>query len=479
MYREFIPLHYFLCSMQQPGSPEAPLRVAIIGAGPAGFYATAHLLKQKELNIEVDLYDKLPTPFGLVRGGVAPDHQKIKSVTRAYHKTAQHPAFQFYGNVELGKHMQVEDFRKHYHQICYTIGTQTDRKLGIPGEDLERSHSATEFVAWYNGHPDYRDLSFDLSQEKVVVIGVGNVAVDVARILCRTPEELSRTDIANYALDALKNSNVKEVYMLGRRGPAQAAFTNPEVKELGELQDADAFVLPEEAALDAVSEAYIAENPDRTVSRKLEIIEHLSRSRELTKSRRLTIRFLVSPTEILDDGTGGVRGLKLVRNELYQTDTGRLRPRSTEHTEELEAGLVFRSVGYKGVATPGIPFNSDWGVILNEKGRVLSNKDHSPVIGEYTAGWIKRGPSGVIGTNKADAVETAECMLEDFRNGSYLRPPNPTREALEKHIGDCQPDAFSYQDWELLDSIELSRGESESRPRVKFTEIEAMINAKQ
>ena len=374
--------------------------------------------------------------------------------------------------------MNVEDFRQHYHQICYTIGTQTDRKLGIPGEDLMRSHSATEFVAWYNGHPDYRDLTFDLSQEKVVVIGVGNVAVDVARILSRTPEELVTTDIADYALDALSNSNVKEVYMLGRRGPAQAAFTNPEVKELGELLDADAFVLQEEAALDAVSEAYLAEHPDRTVARKLEIIQDLARPRDLIKSKRLTIRFLVSPTEIIDDGSGAVGGLKLVKNELYKTDDGRLRPRSTDQTEELEAGLVFRSVGYKGVATPGVPFNRDWGVIQNEKGRVLSESTKSPVVGEYTAGWIKRGPSGVIGTNKADAVETVECMLEDFRNGIFLQPANPSREALEKHIAQCQPNAFSYQDWELLDSIELSRGKSESRPRVKFTEIEAMINTK-
>ena len=464
--------------MQQPGSPATPLRVAIIGAGPAGFYAAAHLLKQKELTIEIDVYDKLPTPFGLVRGGVAPDHQKIKSVTRAYHKTAQHPAFHFYGNIELGKHMQVDDFKRYYHQICYTMGTQADRKLGIPGEDLSRSHSATEFVAWYNGHPDYCDLSFDLSQEKVAVIGVGNVAVDVARILCRTTEELSRTDIADYALDALSKSKVKEVYMLGRRGPAQAAFTNPEVKELGEMEDADAYVPPEEAVPDPICEAYLAENRDRTVERKLEIIKGFSSPKPFSKSRRLTIRFLVSPTAFLDDGAGAVRGLKLVRNELYKTEKGTLRPRATDRTEDLECGLVFRSVGYKGVATPGIPFNNEWGVILNDKGRVLSEDTHTPLVGEYTAGWIKRGPSGVIGTNKSDAVETVECMLEDVRNGRLLNPDQPTREALNQQVQHYQPAVFSYDDWELLDSIELSRGESESRPRVKFTEIEAMINAK-
>ena len=215
--------------MPTPGTPEHPLRVAIVGAGPAGFYAAAHFFKQAELTVEVDMYDRLPTPYGLVRGGVAPDHQKIKSVVRQYAKTASKPGFRFFGNVELGKHVTATDLLNYYHQVCFTTGTQTDRSLGIPGEDLNRSHSATEFVAWYNGHPDYRHLEFDLSQESVVVVGVGNVAIDVARILCRTYDELARTDIADYALEALRNSNVKQVHMLGRRGPAQAAFTNPEV----------------------------------------------------------------------------------------------------------------------------------------------------------------------------------------------------------------------------------------------------------
>lgn len=461
--------------MPTPGSPDMPLRIAIIGAGPAGFYASAHLLKQKDLNIEVDLYDKLPTPFGLVRGGVAPDHQKIKSVTKAYHKTAQHPNFRFYGHIELGKHLTVEDFQNYYHQVCYTIGTQSDRKLGIPGEELNRSHSATEFVAWYNGHPDYKDLQFDLSQDKVAVIGVGNVAVDVARILCRTHEELSRTDIADYALEALKNSNVKEVYMLGRRGPGQAAFTNPEIKELGEMEDADAFIRPEEAVPDEVCISFLAKKPDRTVERKLEIIKALSENESHTKSKRLTIRFLVSPTEFIDDGTGSVGGLKLVKNELYATDDGRIRPKATDTTEILDTTLVFRSVGYKGVATPGIPFNHDWGVILNDKGRVLTEDTKTPLTGQYTAGWIKRGPSGVIGTNKADAVETAECMLEDARANNTLTPTHPSRADLEQFLVSRQPDYFSYARWEKLDELEITRGESQSRPRVKFTDIDSMI----
>ncbi len=463
--------------MAHLGSPETPLRVAIIGAGPAGFYATAHLLKQTDLSIQVDLFDKLPTPFGLVRGGVAPDHQKIKAVTRQYDKVAEHPNFRFFGNVTLGEHVSVDDLRKFYHQIIYCTGTQTDRTLGIPGEDLERSHSATEFVAWYNGHPDYTHLSFDLSQESIVVIGVGNVAVDVARILCRTADELRKTDIADYALEALSNSNVREVHMLGRRGPAQAAFTNPEVKELGEMEGADAFVLPDEAALDPLSKADLEANPDRTTSRKLEIIQGLTETPATGKSKKLVIRFLVSPVEILDDGQGGVGGIKLVKNELYRTASGTLRPRATDHFETLDAGLVFRSVGYRGVPLPGIPFNEEWGLILNEKGRVLDPTSKKPLPGEYTAGWIKRGPSGVIGTNKADAVETVECMLEDLQAGAVLKPELPEASCIVKFLTERQAQYFSYAEWQQLNKQECEKGEEEGRPRVKFTDVDAMIRA--
>ena len=463
--------------MPQPGSADTPLRVAIIGAGPAGFYAAAHLLKQKELNIEVDLFDKLPTPFGLVRGGVAPDHQKIKSVTRQYDKTAEHPNFRFFGNVELGKHVSVDDLRNYYHQICYTTGTQTDRTLGIPGEDLERSHSATEFVAWYNGHPDYRHLEFDLSQESVAVVGVGNVAVDVARILCRTPEELEKTDIADYALEALRNSKVREVHMLGRRGPAQAAFTNPEVKELGEMEDADAFVLPEEAALDVLSKADLEAKPDRKIQRKIEILQELSETPVTAKSKKLVIRFLVSPVELFDDGHGRVGGMKLVKNELYRADNGALRPRATDTFEDLPAGLVFRSVGYRGVPLAGVPFNDSWGLILNESGRVLDPETRAPLVGEYTAGWIKRGPSGVIGTNKADAVETVQLMMEDLEKGDLLKPAHPGKEEATSFIAERQPDYFSYQDWQRLDALEVGNGQKLGRPRLKFTDIESMVRA--
>lgn len=464
--------------MAKPGSPEVPLRVAIIGAGPAGFYAAAHLLKQADLNIHVDIFDKLPTPFGLVRGGVAPDHQKIKAVTRQYDKTASHENFRFFGHIEMGKHISTDDLRMHYHQICYCTGTQTDRTLGIPGEDLNRSHSATEFVAWYNGHPYYKDLQFDLSQEKVAVIGVGNVAIDVARLLCRTPEELAQTDMADYAIEALSNSKIKEVYMLGRRGPSQAAFTNPEVKELGELEDAHTYIRPDEATLDPLSQEHLDQNPDRKISRKIEILQTMTQQPTTPKSRQLFIRFLASPVELKDDGTGSVGGLRMVKNELYKNEKGILRPRATEVFEDLDTTLVFRSVGYRGTPLPGVPFNSNWHVILNEKGRVLHEDSKAPLVGEYTAGWIKRGPSGVIGTNKADAVETANCMLEDLAAGKTLSPVKTNTDDIINLLKDRQPEFFFYSDWQKLDEIERSKGENLGRPRVKFTDINNMIREK-
>src|SRR6266849_3021665 len=278
-----------------PGTAEQPLRVAIIGAGPTGYYAAEALLRQDRAVVEVDLFDRLPTPYGLVRLGVAPDHQKIKSVTAVFDKVAASSRFRFFGHVELGKDLSVDDLRRHYHQILYCTGAQTDRRMGIPGEDLRGSHPATEFVAWYNGHPDFRDCQFDLTAERVAVVGVGNVAVDVARVLCRSAEELATTDIADYALEALRASRVKEVYLLGRRGPAQAAFTNPEIKELGELADADIAARPEEVELDELTRASLERAPDRATVKKVEILSGYAVDKPRTKSKLLTVRFLVSP----------------------------------------------------------------------------------------------------------------------------------------------------------------------------------------
>ncbi len=463
--------------MTQPGTQTNPLRVAIIGSGPAAFYAADHLLKQSNFVVEVDMFDRLPTPFGLVRGGVAPDHQKIKSVTKIYDKVAANPRFRFYGNVEFGQHLKLIDLRQHYHQILYASGAQTDRRMGIPGEDLRGSHPATEFVAWYNGHPDYRDCQFDLSQERVAVVGVGNVAIDVARILCRTPEELAATDIADYALEALRNSRVKEVYLLGRRGPVQAAFTNPEIKEVGELEDADTMTLADEVQLDELSKEDLDKSKDQALMKKVEMLQGYALHKPTGKSRKLVIRFLVSPTELIGDEKGRVTKMKLVRNVLYRTDAGTLSPKPTDKFEELPVGLVFRSVGYRGVPLPQVPFHEKWGVILNEKGRVIDPDTKQHRAGEYTSGWIKRGPSGVIGTNKPDSVETAVCMLEDLANGAVNQPAHPEVAAAERLVGERQPKYVTYADWLKLDEMEIANGKAQGRPRLKFTRVEDMMTA--
>ncbi len=463
--------------MSQLGTEANPLRVAIVGSGPTGFYAADHLFKQKNTVIEIDMFDRLPTPYGLVRFGVAPDHQKIKSVTKAFARTASNPRLRFYGNVELGNHVTVADLRQHYHQIIYTIGAQSDRKMSIPGEDLQGSHPATHFVAWYNGHPDYRDFQFDLSQEQVAVVGIGNVAMDVARILARTPEELAKTDIADYALEALRHSKVKEIYILGRRGPAQAKFTNPEIREMGELSDADIAVLPEEVEVDPLSQAALDASKDRAATKNIEILQGYVVRKETDKSRKVTMRFLVSPVELFGNEQGQVTAMRLVKNELYATDTGVLRPRATDQFEEIPVGLVFRSVGYRGIAVPGIPFNDSWGVILNQDGRVLNADSQEPVLGEYTAGWIKRGPSGVIGTNKPDALETVKLMMEDFANNQTLTPTESSVEAAADLIKGRQPHFFSFDEWLKLDELEVAKGSELGRPRLKFTSAEDMLAA--
>ncbi len=460
--------------MPNPGTDDNPLRVAIIGSGPAGFYVVERLFKEAGLNVEVDMFDELATPFGLVRGGVAPDHQKIKSVIRVYDRNARKPNFRFYGNVRYGRDVHLGDLQAHYHQICFTTGAQTDRSLGIPGEDLQGSHAATEFVAWYNGHPDYRDRRFDLSGENAAVIGVGNVAIDVARILCRSYEELAVTDIADYALEALRESRIRNVYLIGRRGPAQAAFTNPEIKEMGELADADVEILPEESRLDELSQAYVDAHPDKALLRKIEILQSYAGRPFTGKSRRLSIRFLLSPAEIIGNGGGRVNALRLVKNELY-ADNGSLRPRATEEHETIPADIVFRSVGYLGVALPDVPFDDRRGVIPNDRGRVLADENKRPVLGLYASGWIKRGPTGVIGTNKPDGTETVERMLEDLQAGAVLDPDHSDVAAAERLVRKRQPDYVSYEDWLRLDDIETSRGKESGRPRVKLTRTEDMI----
>ena len=459
------------------GTETHPLRVAIIGSGPAACYAADHLFKQPDLVVEVDVFDRLPTPYGLVRAGVAPDHQKIKSVTKAFDLVAANPRFRFFGNVEYGIHITLDDLRRHYHQMLFATGAQSDRRMDIPGEDLRGSHPATAFVAWYNGHPDYRDYQFDLQQERVAVVGVGNVAVDCARMLSLSPDELAVTDIADHALDALRHSRIKDVYLLGRRGPAQAAFTPPEIKELGDLADADVIISPEEVELDPISKAAIESSNDKATRRKVEILQEYARRTPAGKKRRLRLRFLVSPVELIGDADGHVAGLRLVKNLLTTTEAGSIVPQATDQYEEVRMGLVFRSVGYRGVALPGVPFNERWGVILNQKGRVLDADTQQPLTGLYTSGWVKRGPSGVIGTNKADSVETVTCMVEDFTNGVLLHCAHPEASSVEQLVRERQPRYVAYGDWLHLNRVEVTRGQAQGRPRVKFTRVDDMLAA--
>jgi ferredoxin/flavodoxin---NADP+ reductase len=460
--------------MASVGTPSAPLRVAVIGAGPAGFYACEHILKH-EATTEVDLFDRLPTPYGLVRGGVAPDHPKIKSVTRVYDKTAAREGFRFFGNVKLGEHISPEDLERHYHAILYAFGAETDRHLGIPGEDLPGSHAATAFVGWYNAHPDYADESFDLSCERAVVIGNGNVATDVARMLALTEEELRETDTADHAIEALAGNPIREIVILGRRGPVQAAFTNPELRELGEMKDADIVVDPAELELDELSRAYLdSEDADITTRKNIEILTEFSNKPIEGKPRRIVLRFLRSPVEI--QGDGRVEKLIVGRNELVERD-GSLRASDTGDREELECGLVLRSVGYTGIAVDGVPFDERRGTILNEGGRVLQSEGGPQRLGHYTSGWIKRGPSGVIGTNKKCAQETVDALFEDVESGSLGTPEASEPAAIEELLRERGVDFVSYPAWQAIDAAETARGEPHGRPRVKFVRVEEMLEA--
>jgi ferredoxin/flavodoxin---NADP+ reductase len=459
------------------GTPDHPLRVAIVGSGPAGFYAAESLLTDGERTVEVDMFDRLPTPFGLVRAGVAPDHPKIKNVIRRYEKTAASEGFRFFGNVEVGRDVNPAELAERYHAVVYAYGSATDRQLGIPGEDLPGSHAATEFVAWYNAHPDFADHEFDLTCERAVVIGNGNVAADVARMLALTRSELEETDTADHAIDPMADNGLREIVVLGRRGPAQAAFTNPEVRELGEMLDADIVVDASECELDAISREYIeSDEADMTAKKNVEIFTDFSQKPQEGKRRRIVLRFLRSPVEI--QGDGRVEKLIVARNELQRDESGRIRAVDTGEREEIECGLVFRSIGYSGVSLENVPFDADRGTIRNEGGRVLDESGEQ-VAGQYVVGWIKRGPSGVIGTNKKDAQETIDNLLADLEAG---RIPEPSLASdggsIEELLAERRPEAVvSFQDWEAIDAAEKAKGEPLGRPRVKFCRIDEMVDA--
>jgi ferredoxin--NADP+ reductase len=471
-----------------------PTRIAVIGSGPAGFYTAGHLLKDgaggpgaggHSINFEVDMLERLPTPWGLVRSGVAPDHPKIKSVTRIYEKTAAHPRFRFFGNVTFGEHISREDLLAHYHAVVYATGSPSDRPLGIAGEELPGSHAATEFVGWYNGHPDNTDLEVDLlSAERAVVIGNGNVAIDVARMLVLDPTELAPTDTADHALEVLAASRVREVVVLGRRGPAQAAFTNPELLELGELSDADVIVDPIELdralAVSGRVGTEIAENA--TSRRNVEILRSYAARPPAGRRKRIVLRFLLSPTALLPGADGRLGAVELVRNELVTTPDGGLRAHATGEHETLPAGLVFRAIGYRGIPLPGVPFDERRAIIPNDGGRVLDPATGAPLRGEYVVGWIKRGPSGVIGTNKKDAQETVDAIFADASPGAEgLHAPDSAdaaddpAAAVEQLLRERRPELVTYDGWASIDRHERTLGESSGRPRVKLTRIDEML----
>ena len=438
-----------------------PIRVAVVGSGPAGFYAAAQLLAA-DIPVEVDLFERLPTPHGLVRFGVAPDHPKIKTVSRAFEKTAAQPGFRFLGNVEVGRDVSHEELRRLYHAVVYTVGAQTDRRMGIPGEDLPGSWPATAFVAWYNGHPDFQDLTFDLSGERVVVVGAGNVAVDVARMLALTEDELRDTDTTDAAIEAILGSGITEIVMLARRGPAQAAFTNPELLELGELAGADVIVDPSDLELDPVSEASLEH--DTNARRNLEVLREYAAREPEGRPKRLVLRFCVSPVAIL--GEERVEAVETVRNELV-VDGESVRAVATENRELLPAGLVLRSVGYRGTAIDGLPFDERSGTIPNSDGRIDD-------AGAYCAGWIKRGPSGVIGTNKKDATETVELLLADARAG---RLPEPEGGDVLDLLAGRGVEVVTHDGWRAIDELECARGAEQGRPRVKLCTWDELLAA--
>lgn len=456
--------------------PDPILRVAIVGAGPAGFYTVQHLLQERGHAVQIDMFDRLPTPFGLVRTGVAPDHPKIKAVTKLYSRLASEPEFRFFGNIEYGRHVTLADLREHYDQVVFSIGAQADRWLGIPGEDLIGVHSAREFVAWYNGNPDHAHDTFEFDAKAAMVVGVGNVAADVARILCRVHDNLADTDIADYALEALDSSQVRHVYVVGRRGPVQAKFSPPEIRELGEMVDAETSIPAEDFELDEYSRQELDQaRANSELRRKYDALLSLRDRKEPHKSRKLILRFQLSPVEILGDERGRVRAVRMERNRLAPDANGNVRPQGTGEFEEIETGLIFRSVGYKGEAIPGLPFDARGGVLPNQAGRVFDPADGAAVDGVYAAGWIKRGPSGLIGSNKVCARETVDTMLADLAAGSST--PAPLREPadVDQMLESRGLRFVTYEDWLAIDAAEVEAGRGQGRPRVKFTEREDFL----
>lgn len=441
-------------------------KVAIIGSGPSGFYTAEALLKSGQ-SIAIDIFDRLPTPFGLVRSGVAPDHPKIKSVTALFEKTLQNENVRFLGNVDIGTSVSVEVLKDFYHAIIFCYGAETDRRLDVKGEDLQGSYTATAFVGWYNGHPSYRNLEFDLSGKRAVIVGQGNVAVDVVRILAKTPDELRKTDITEHALEVLAENQIEEIVMIGRRGPVQARFTDKELRELGELSGCGALVLPEELEL-SEADRYELEEGKGKAQRNFELLRQFSTNQPHPK-KNILLRFFRSPVVV--EGISHVTGITLEKN-ILQGDAGAQRAVGTGELETLPCQIVFRSIGYRGLPLEGIPFDNHRSIIHNSKGRVIG-EDEIPIPGLYTSGWIKRGPSGVIGTNKSCSAETVGCLLEDLPE---LPAPARNAEDIRYFLQDSGCHVVCHEDWQRIDSAEKERGKARGKPREKYTSVEEMLD---
>ena len=429
------------------------LVVAIVGSGPAGMYAADELLTQN--GVRVSVFDKLPTPYGLIRAGVAPDHQSTKSITRLFDRISAARGFTYYLNVEVGKHISHQELLEHHHAVIYAVGAPGDRRLEIAGGDLPGTGSATELVAWINGHPDFAERQSGLDHERVVVIGNGNVALDVARILTADPQSLARTDISDAALQALRASSIREVVVAARRDPVDSAFTLPEL--IGLTGTA-------EVVLDAHDHALVRRDlehaRDAATRAKLEILSRLPDAAIPSTRPRIRLAYRLTPQRIL----GGERARAV---EFTRT--------ATQDTVTLDAGLVLTSIGYRAAPIPGLPFDDESAVVPNREGRVV-DADGAPVRGAYVAGWIKRGPTGFIGTNKSCAMQTVAAIADDFNAGLLGDPPQRTG-SLAKLVRARQPDLVDSQGWAAIDAAEIARGQAAARPRVKFTAVPDMVAA--
>lgn len=446
-----------------------PYHVAIVGSGPSGFFAAASLLKAAdttdEIDVAVDMLEMLPTPWGLVRSGVAPDHPKIKSISKQFEKTATDPRFRFFGNVVVGEHVHAHELAEHYDAVVYAVGAQSDKPLNIPGEHLTGSISAVDFVGWYNAHPHFEDKTPNLSGARAVVVGNGNVAIDVARILVTDPDVLALTDIADHALESLRPRGVEEVVIIGRRGPLQTAFTTLELRELGELEGVDVIVDP--AQFEGITDED-AEAAGKVTKLNIKVLRDYAQREPRPGHRRIVFRFLTSPIEI--KGADHVEHIVLGRNELVTDESGWVSAKDTGEREELPVQLVVRSVGYRGVPTPGLPFDEKRGTIPNTDGRVEGSRN------EYVVGWIKRGPTGVIGTNKKDSQDTVDTLLADLAGANLADFPHDHAHKLSDWLAERQPRVITSEHWDVIDQFERSAGEPHGRPRVKLPNLAKLLH---